>query len=79
MRLIVVAIMMLFLAQYLIPEYSVADAKKECVIVIHGMGRTKNSMNRLEKYLLNDNYTVWNESYPSRSESIEKLAWSLIK
>ncbi|MCP5002495.1 MAG: lipase [Planctomycetes bacterium] len=65
---------MLFLAQYSIPAYSVADAKKECVIVIHGMGRTKNSMNRLGKSLLNDKYTVWNESYPSRSESIEKLA-----
>ncbi len=74
MRLIIVFVMMLFLAQNLMPKYSIAEAKKECVIVLHGMGRTKNSMNRIEKSLVKDNYNVWNESYPSRSESIEKLA-----
>ncbi len=74
MRLILVFIIMIFLAQNIIPKYSFAEAKKECVIVIHGMGRTKKSMNRIEKSLVKNNYTVWNESYPSRSESIEKLA-----
>ncbi|MHC4453657.1 MAG: esterase/lipase family protein [Planctomycetota bacterium] len=74
MRLIIVFVMMLFLAQNLMPKYSIAEAKKECVIVLHGMGRTKNSMNRIEKSLVKDNYNVWNESYPSRSENIEKLA-----
>ncbi|MHC4269803.1 MAG: esterase/lipase family protein [Planctomycetota bacterium] len=79
MRLIIVFVMMLFLAQNLMPKYSIAEAKKECVIVLHGMGRTKNSMNRIEKSLVKDNYNVWNESYPSRSESIEKLAMEHIE
>jgi hypothetical protein len=74
MRLVVVFIMMILLAQISMPKYSVAESKKECVIVLHGMGRTKKSMNRLEKSLIKDNYTVWNESYPSTSGSIEKLA-----
>ena len=74
MRLIFVFIIMFLLIQNFSLEYSVAEAKKECVILLHGMGRTKNSMNRLEKSLVKDNYIVWNESYPSRSECIEKLA-----
>ncbi len=74
MRLLVVMIMMFFLGQNIISKNSVAETKRECVIVIHGMGRTKKSMKRLEKSLAKDNYTVWNESYPSRSESIEKLS-----
>ena len=74
MKLIFVSIMMFLLIQNLMPECSVAKAEKECVIVIHGMGRTKNSMSRIEESLVKENYTVWNESYPSRSECIEKLA-----
>ncbi len=74
MRLIFVFIIMFFLIQNLMPEFTVAESEKECVILLHGMGRTKNSMNRIEKSLAQDNYIVWNESYPSRSECIEKLA-----
>ena len=74
MRVITITMIMYFLTQNVIPTYSVAETKRECVIVIHGMGRTKNSMNRIEKSLVKDNYIVWNESYPSTSESIEKLA-----
>lgn len=65
---------MFFLVQNVITTYTIGETKRECVIVIHGMGRTKNSMRRLEKSLVKDNYIVWNESYPSRSESIEKLS-----
>ncbi len=65
---------MFFLTQNVIPTYSFAETEKECVIVLHGLGRTKNSMNRIENSLAKDGYMVWNESYPSRSESIEKLA-----
>jgi pimeloyl-ACP methyl ester carboxylesterase len=31
-------------------------------------------MKRIEKSLVKDSYTVWNESYPSSSENIEKLS-----
>ncbi len=72
--MITITLIMFFLTQYLIPTDSFAEVKKECVIVLHGLGRTKNSMNRIENSLAMDSYVVWNESYPSRSESIEKLA-----
>ncbi len=66
--------MMFLLTQNVIPTCALAETKRECVIVLHGLGRTKNSMNRIEKSLVKDNYTVWNKSYPSTSENIEKLS-----
>jgi len=47
---------------------------KECVIVLHGMGRTKFAMRKVEKALAADGYTVWNRSYPSTEKPIETLA-----
>ena len=47
---------------------------KECVIVLHGLGRTETSMRKIEKALIENNYLVWNEEYPSREENIETLA-----
>ena len=46
----------------------------ECVIVLHGMGRTRLSMGRIEDALTEQGYQVWNTSYPSRSAPIETLA-----
>ena len=48
--------------------------RKECVIVLHGMGRTKYAMRGVEKELTDAGYRVWNESYPSTKEPIEKLS-----
>jgi hypothetical protein len=70
---------MLFLVQNVIPTTSVAQTKRECVILLHGMGRTRNSMKRIEKSLVKDSYAVWNESYPSTSENIEKLSMEHIE
>lgn len=47
---------------------------KECVIVLHGLGRTEASMRKIEIALIKNNYLVWNEEYPSREEDIETLA-----
>ncbi len=74
MRVITITMIMLFLVQNVIPTASVAQTRRECVILLHGMGRTRNSMKRIEKSLVKDSYTVWNESYPSTSENIEKLS-----
>jgi hypothetical protein len=46
----------------------------ECVIVLHGMGRTKFAMRKVEKALRRDGYIVWNQSYPSTQKPIEELA-----
>ncbi len=74
MKDITITLIMFFFIQNMIPTCALAETKRECVIVLHGLGRTKNSMNRIENSLAKDGYMVWNESYPSRSESIEKLA-----
>ena len=47
---------------------------RECVIVLHGLGRTEASMGKIEKTLVNNGYLVWNEAYPSREAEIEILA-----
>ena len=54
------------------PAYSQVDG--ECVIVLHGMGRTRLSMGPIEDALTEQGYRVWNASYPSRSAPIETLA-----
>jgi predicted alpha/beta hydrolase family esterase len=51
----------------------------ECVITLHGMGRTANSMNTLAKSLQKENYLVYNIDYPSRTKTIEELAEAVVK
>ena len=54
---------------------ALADSiSNECVIVLHGLGRTEASMGKIEKTLIKNNYQVWNEEYPSRKADIETLA-----
>jgi triacylglycerol lipase len=45
-----------------------------CVVLLHGLGRTEASMERLAEALAADGYTVANVGYPSRSASIAQLA-----
>jgi len=44
------------------------------VILLHGLARTKRSMSKLEKYLVNNGYNVLNFGYDSRDKTIEELA-----
>jgi pimeloyl-ACP methyl ester carboxylesterase len=53
---------------------SVFASSDECVILLHGLGRTSLSMKKLEKNLEKKGYLVWNEGYPSREKTIEELA-----
>ena len=46
----------------------------QCVILIHGLGRTSLSMKRLEWSLIRTGYHVVNISYPSRKFSVEQLS-----
>jgi len=46
----------------------------ECVILLHGLARSANSMSAIEKRLLAEGYHVINIDYPSRDYSIEELA-----
>lgn len=46
---------------------------QECVVLLHGLARTKFAMGKLASEL-KANYHVINETYPSRSHTIEQLA-----
>ncbi|MGH8441485.1 MAG: esterase/lipase family protein [Nevskiaceae bacterium] len=46
----------------------------DCVVLLHGLGRSHLSMALLEFSLENSGYTVWNKGYPSTRDTVEKLA-----
>ena len=46
----------------------------ECVVLLHGLGRTSLSMIRLQTSLERSGYVVWNRSYPSTRQPIEQLS-----
>lgn len=47
---------------------------KECVVLLHGLARTADSMSKLETALLNESYLVENIDYPSRKHAVKELA-----
>jgi len=46
----------------------------DCVILLHGLGRTPASLNKIERSLLEKGFLVANIQYPSRRNVIEELA-----
>jgi len=50
---------------------------KECVILIHGLGRTKSSMNKLKKEFSKNDFDVVNWSYNSMTKNITSNAFIL--
>lgn len=50
-----------------------------CVVLLHGLARSTNSMNNMEKALTENGFTVINLGYPSREHPIETLAELAIK
>jgi triacylglycerol lipase len=62
---------------FILPEHSVCAGQisnREGVILLHGLARTKHSMNKMEQQLKAQGFDVVNWDYPSRNHSIEKLA-----
>ena len=51
-----------------------AQPPKECVILLHGLARTADSMENMEAGLLKSGFAVVNVDYPSREKPIEELA-----
>ncbi len=66
MRIIFFCVLPLFMCRTVFPQ--------ECVVLLHGLARTSNSMKKLEKRLEKEGYAVINIDYPSRKYSIEKLS-----
>ena len=46
----------------------------ECVVLLHGLARTSNSLNKISNALVDQGYLVANINYPSRSAPVEELA-----
>jgi hypothetical protein len=46
----------------------------DCVVLLHGLGRTSMSMNSLERSLRDEGYIVVNDSYPSTAADIGALS-----
>jgi len=55
-----------------------ANFHLEYVVLLHGLGRSKSSMTKLENHLSIAGYEVLNLDYPSRAKTIEELARGII-
>jgi len=53
-------------------------AQPECVILLHGLARTADSMEEMQEALQEAGYRVVNYDYPSREKPIAELAGSVI-
>jgi triacylglycerol lipase len=53
---------------------STSAAASECVVLLHGLGRSQLSMLVLQLALESEGYTVWNRGYPSTTATVEELA-----
>ena len=53
-------------------------AASECVLLLHGLARTSDSMTGMQKTLKSEGFETHNINYPSRSEPIETLAQDAI-
>jgi triacylglycerol lipase len=63
-----------FLATVMAGTGAARGAGDECVVLLHGLGRTSLSMKRIQWTLQSAGYTVVNVSYPSRRYSVERLS-----
>lgn len=59
---------------FLMSLYSASALPTECVILLHGLARTSNSMDELEQKLTSKGYYVANIDYPSRKKKIIELS-----
>jgi len=57
-----------------LPSISAPEDRRETVVLLHGLGRTRWSMSPLATDLQAAGYRVVNLSYPSRSRPLEELA-----
>jgi pimeloyl-ACP methyl ester carboxylesterase len=55
------------------------NIQASCVILLHGLARTSDSMDILEKSLLTEGFSTVNDGYPSREQPVELLADLAIK
>ncbi len=59
-----------------IQKPSDTNTLNECVVLLHGMGRTSRSMDKMQNRLAAEGYHTVNLDYPSTSKMIEQIAES---
>lgn len=64
---------------YMSSETEVFEADGECVIVLHGLGRTARAMSELSGEIANRGFKVVNLEYPSMAFGIEELSNRYLK
>lgn len=64
---------MRFLVGLLFSLFSTGAFAQDCVVLLHGLGRTDASLLLMEETLESFHYLVVNETYPSMDDPIEKL------
>lgn len=74
----VLSCLVLLATIYMLLPSAHADTGEECVILLHGLGRTERSMNKIEDQLQDAGYRVWNAGYKSTKSSIPELSDSSI-
>lgn len=57
----------------LVPQISPAQ-QQECVVLLHGLARTSNSLNKIESALIAAGFLVSNMGYPSTRAKVEQLS-----
>jgi triacylglycerol lipase len=61
-----------------ITSIELTHSKNDCVLLLHGLGRTHRSMKKIQTALETQGYDVKNINYPSRKLSINELADTII-
>jgi len=70
--------LLLIVALFHIETISANPENNECVILLHGMGRSAFSMNSMESYIQRHGYQTINHNYPSTSQKIEQISKNII-
>lgn len=50
------------------------SAKATCVVLLHGLNRSSDSLKKMQDSLEAEGYAVWNQTYPSRDKPVAELA-----
>ncbi len=61
------------------PDEAPATMAPECVVLLHGLGRTSRSMNKMADVLEHAGFNPVNLDYPSRKKTIEALALEAVQ
>jgi hypothetical protein len=80
MRLFIIVALFFLACSLAYPFFSlqIGKEKSDCVILLHGLGRTSRSMKKLEKSLSLQGYNVINLNYPSTKHPIEFLSEEIL-